>query len=182
MSSKPTILIIHGAWCRPAPAYEPLQRQLQGLGYECQLVGGATSGGDEVRGVTWEADVERILGAAEPLFDQGKEVVLIAHSYGGVPAGVATRGQGVEERARAGKKGGFRQIIYVAAFAVPQKGIDLLAVFGGQWPPWADFTTPYAKVGVILILWSPPLLTPSVVYHDVAGTPAECFVLTVIVL
>lgn len=147
--SKPTILIVHGAWCRPSPAYEPLRQQLQGLGYECHLVGSATSGGDEVRGATWERDVDNILAAALPLFDKGKELVVIAHSYGGVPAGVATRGQGVEERARKGKRGGFRQIIYVAAFAVPQKGLDLLAVFGGQWPPWADFTTPYTKVGGI---------------------------------
>lgn len=172
MSSKPTILIVHGAWSKPAPAYEPLQRQLQSRGYECHLAENSTSGGDEVRGVTWKDDVKNILNTALPLFEQGKEVTIIAHSYGGLPAAIATQAQGVEERAREGKKGGFRQIIYVAAFAVPQKDIDLLAVFGGQWPPWADFTTPYAKVSNPTSRVPPPTRRLHLASRRVPSNPA----------
>lgn len=145
-SQKPAIIIVHGAWSLPSPSYEPLKHQLEGLGYECYLPHLKTSGGDEVRGQTWEADVQVILDTAQPLFDRGREVVIVAHSYGGIPGGAATAGNGVAERAREGKKGGFRQIIYVAAFAIPVTNTDLLATFGGQWPPWADFAPAYLKV------------------------------------
>lgn len=145
-SQKPAIIIVHGAWSLPSPSYEPLKQQLEGLGYECYLPHLRTSGGDEVRGQTWEADVQVILDTAQPLFDRGREVVIVAHSYGGVPGGAATAGNGVADRARQGKAGGFRQIIYVAAFAIPAPGMDLFAVFGGQWPPWADFAPAYSKV------------------------------------
>lgn len=146
-SSKPAIIIVHGAWSLPSPSYEPLKQQLEGLGYECYLPHLRTSGGDgDVRGQTWEADVKVILDTAQPLFDRGREVVIVAHSYGGIPAGAATSGNGVADRAREGKPGGFRQIIYVAAFAIPAAGMDLLTVFGGQWPPWADFAPAYSKV------------------------------------
>lgn len=147
MASKPTVLIVHGAWHEPQPAYEPLKLQIESLGYECYMPKLPTAGGDEVRGVTWEADVQAILEVALPLFDQGKEVVLVAHSYGGVPSCIATRGLGVQERAAKGKSGGFRQIIFIAAFAIPAKGMDVLATFGGKWPGWADFAEPYTKVG-----------------------------------
>jgi pimeloyl-ACP methyl ester carboxylesterase len=146
-SQKPAIIIVHGAWSLPSPSYSPLKQQLEGLGYECYLPHLRTSGGsDEVRGQTWEADVQVILDTALPLFERGREVVIVAHSYGGVPGGAATKGNGVAERAREGKAGGFRQIIYVAAFAIPASGMDLLAVFGGQWPPWAEFAPAYSKV------------------------------------
>lgn len=159
-SQKPAIIIVHGAWSLPSPSYEPLKQQLEGLGYECYLPHLRTSGGDEIRGQTWEADVKVILDTAQPLFDRGREVVIVAHSYGGVPGGAATAGNSVAERAREGKAGGFRQIIYVAAFAIPAAGMDLFAVFGGQWPPWAEFAPAYSKVRRHADVIGPPLSGP----------------------
>lgn len=144
-TTKPTILIVHGAWHTPSPSYEPLKTQIEKAGYECHLPRLPTVGGDEIKGLTWEADVKVVLDIALPLFEQGKEVVLVAHSYGGVPATIATKGLSVEERAKEGKKGGFRQIILIAAFAIPRAGMDVFATFGGQWPPWADFAEAYTK-------------------------------------
>lgn len=146
MAPKPAILIVHGAWCLPEPCYEPLKLQLESLGYDCYLPNLCTAGDNEIIGKTWKSDVKDILDAALPLFEQGREVIIIAHSYGGVPAAVATEGQGVEERARRGRTGGFRQIIYVAAFAIPQKDMDLLTLFGGNWPSWGEFGPAYVKV------------------------------------
>lgn len=161
-TTKPAIIIVHGAWSLPSPSYEPLKQQLEGLGYECYLPHLRTSGaGDDVRGQTWEADVKVILDTAQPLFDRGREVVIVAHSYGGIPGGAATAGNGVAERAAQGKPGGFKQIIYVAAFAIPAAGMDLLATFGGQWPPWADFAPAYSKVRHAAERIHPPLLSLS---------------------
>lgn len=169
-AKKPAIIIVHGAWSLPDPSYTPLKRQLEGLGYECYLPHLRTSGHEsEVRGQTWESDVEVILDTARPLFDAGREVVLVAHSYGGVPAGAATKGNGVADRAREGKAGGFRGIVYVAAFAIPAAGVDLFAVFGGQWPPWAEFAPAYSKNHAITLKED----AKQVLFSDVQGSPEE---------
>lgn len=81
-----------------------------------------------------------------PLFDAGREVVIIGHSYGGIPACASTQGYTMDERADKGKKGGFRSIIYLAGFAIPEKGKDLLQTIGGSWAPWQDPAIPDSEV------------------------------------
>ncbi|KAK3935772.1 Alpha/beta hydrolase fold-1 [Diplogelasinospora grovesii] len=141
--NKPTFLLVTGAWHQPA-FYQPTKDALTALGYEC-VVPQMKAQGPDSAGVTWEADVSAIMEAATPLFEAGKEVVLIAHSYGGIPGTAVTKGQGVAERAAQGKRGGFHSIIFVAAFAIPQRGLDLLQTFGGQYPPWLKGAQPYSK-------------------------------------
>jgi len=57
-----------------------------------------------------------------PLLDDGKEVVVVGHSYGGLPAYLCTEGQSIAERTAAGKKGGVRSVVFLCAFAIPEKG------------------------------------------------------------
>lgn len=83
-SSKPVFLFVCGGWHTPA-AYDKLRVELESRGYE-YLCPHLPSLGPDASGVTYEADVEEIRRRALPLFDQGKEVVLVAHSAGGVPA------------------------------------------------------------------------------------------------
>ncbi|KAL3295257.1 hypothetical protein RB213_005331 [Colletotrichum asianum] len=141
--SEPVFLVVTGAWHPPA-CYEPLKTDLISLGYEC-IIPHMPSMGHGTNGVTWEADKAKIIEEATSYFDQGREVILVAHSYGGVPATVATEGQGTQERAARGLKGGFNSIIFVAAFAVPVRGWDLLTTFGGAWPDWHDTCESYTK-------------------------------------
>lgn len=85
MSSPRTVfLLVCGGWHPPA-AYDKLKAELEARGYEyhCPLL---PSLGRDASGVTYQADVEEIRKVAVPLFEQGKEVALIAHSAGGVPA------------------------------------------------------------------------------------------------
>lgn len=83
-SSKPVFLLVCGGWHTP-PAYDKLKTQIESHGYEyhCPHL---PSMGPGASGVTYEADVEEIRRVTLPLFEQGREVVLIAHSAGGVPA------------------------------------------------------------------------------------------------
>ncbi|RFU81207.1 hypothetical protein TARUN_1008 [Trichoderma arundinaceum] len=142
-TNKPVFFIITGAW-HPPMCYDPLKKDLEGLGYKC-VVPHMPSMGHDKYGLTWEDDKGKILETASPYFDQGREVVLIAHSYGGIPACAATEGQGIDDRSRQGSKGGFRAIIFVAAFAIPVKGWDLLTTFGGAFPDWQNTCEPYTK-------------------------------------
>ncbi|KAK8880234.1 Alpha/beta hydrolase fold-1 [Apiospora arundinis] len=148
-ASKPIILMAHGAWHLPQ-MYDSLKKELNALGYTFLCPELKTVGADK-HGVTWQADKELLLSLVEPLFEQGKEIVIIGHSYGGIPACAATEGNGVQERAAAGKKGGFRCIVYLAGFAIPQRGLTLLEVFGGQWAPWHDAAIPNTKNQLIRV-------------------------------
>ncbi|KAK6715138.1 hypothetical protein SNK04_006069 [Fusarium graminearum] len=143
MSQKPVLLFVTGAW-HPPKCYDVLKTALVDSGYEV-VIPKMPSVGPGSHGVTWEADKAKIIETAEPLFAQGQEVVLIAHSYGGIPATAATQGQGVHERAQAGLKGGFQSIIFLAAFAIPVKGWDLITTFGGSYPGWLQAGEKYTK-------------------------------------
>lgn len=66
-----------------------------------------------------------------------KDVVLVAHGYGGFPASRAVTGWDRQTREREGKSGGIKHIFFVAAVTLPERmGIhDLLA---GVVPLWVD--------------------------------------------
>ena len=71
-----------------------------------------------------EDDVELIARRATELVEAGKDVVAIAHSYGGMVASAALSGLGLRERRKKGLPGGIKRIIYTAAF-VPLPGTSL---------------------------------------------------------
>lgn len=134
-SPTPTILLAHGAW-HPPHLYEPLKRALESRGYNLLIPALPTMGAD-TSGVGWDADVKMLLEHAERVFAQGQKIVLAGHSYGGIPACVATRGNSVAERAERGLLGGFRHIVFIAAFAMPVAGLSILGLMpGGQCPDW----------------------------------------------
>ncbi|KAJ4310183.1 hypothetical protein N0V84_011101 [Fusarium piperis] len=143
MSDKPVLLFVTGAW-HPPKCYEGLKNALIDLGYECVIPKMPTVGADS-HGVTWKADKAKIIETSETYFAEGREVVLIAHSYGGIPATAATEGQGTRERAEKGLRGGFHSILFIAAFAIPVKGWDLITTFGGAYPEWLETGEKYTK-------------------------------------
>lgn len=131
-NTKPTILLSTGAW-HPPHLYHPLKDALAKRGYTLLAPAHPTMSKD-ARDLGWDVDTKSLLDAAEPLFAEGKQVILVAHSYGGIPATVATRGNGVAERKG---PGGFKHIVFLAAFALPIAGRSLLAMLPeAQWLPW----------------------------------------------
>lgn len=52
------------------------------------------------------------------LADQGKDVVVLMHSYGGVPGSAALEGLGKTARVEKGEKGGVARLVYVCSFAL----------------------------------------------------------------
>jgi hypothetical protein len=65
-SSKPAVLIFHGAW-HPPVCYEPLKTRLEAIGYEyvCPRL---PSVGHESQGVTIQSDFETVRKVAIELF------------------------------------------------------------------------------------------------------------------
>jgi pimeloyl-ACP methyl ester carboxylesterase len=131
-SSKPVIVLIHGAF-HPPHAYRKLIEPLRGAGYVVLAPPMPTTGLDDtVVGKTYVEDVKRVHESLLPLLDEGQEAVLLCHSQGGIAGSAATEGQTVQERRTRNLKGGIKAIIYLAAFALPEKGLSLMAAIGGR--------------------------------------------------
>ena len=82
-------------------------------------------------------DLKQLQTMLEGLVDQGKEVLLISHSYGGVPACQAIRGLQRSERARNGQPGGIIRIVFMGAFVLKEGESTWTFTNGHQPPEWA---------------------------------------------
>lgn len=116
-AEKPTILLIPGAWHK-GPAFEPVANILRAQGYEAETVTLPSAGGPP--STTAYDDAEHIQRTyLDPLVAQGKEVILIMHSYAGIPGTESVKGFARKDQAAQGKTGGVISLIYQSAFVVP---------------------------------------------------------------
>jgi hypothetical protein len=76
-----------------------------------------------------------MLGIFNPLFVEDKVVVLVIHSYAGVPGSAAIKGLSKVERASNGSPGGIIGVTYQSAF-IPSEAVAVLDLLGGQLAPW----------------------------------------------
>ena len=70
-----------------------------------------------------------------PYLNEGNDIVMVMHSYGGECGGQAVMGLTKAERKREGKKGGIIGLIYMTAFMIP-RGRSLTDAMGGVLPRW----------------------------------------------
>ena len=128
--SKPSILLIPGSFALPE-FYDPVLNAVAAKGYEIRALHlpsvGLKTGPREGSPPTMYDDAAFIAKEAETLADEGKDVVLVAHSYGGVPVTESTKGLGKEERQKQGKKGGIVSLAYMTCL-VPAVGMTAMGV------------------------------------------------------
>ncbi|KAB8271305.1 Alpha/beta hydrolase fold-1 [Aspergillus minisclerotigenes] len=121
-TTRPTILVIHGAWHHPE-FYAPFCRAFEDLGYEAVCPRLLTCNNDVPPTKTLADDVALIRQTAQSLIDDGKSVVAVMHSYGGIVGTDALDGLAI------------KRLIYMTAF-IPPSGNSLAGMFGGQVPPF----------------------------------------------
>ncbi|KAM0345676.1 hypothetical protein ACHAPU_006331 [Fusarium lateritium] len=132
---RPVIAIVHGAWHRPSH-YKAFAESLTKKGFTVLQPLNATSGNEEdIKGKTHLDDVEAIRKALQPDLDNGKRIVLVCHSYGGIPGSAAAEGYQVHEREGTGLSGGISHIVYITSFALPAKGLSLYSFIGNKHGP-----------------------------------------------
>jgi hypothetical protein len=132
-SIKLTILFIPGAWHKAA-CYTPVMQKLNAQGYMTATAELASVG--PVSGLqTWADDVNNIQNVVASLAKAGKHIVIVAHSYGSVPAGEAIKGFLLREREADGKDGGVVHFVYISAFVLPPS-TSLMDALGGKDLPW----------------------------------------------
>ena len=135
-SLKPTIVIAPGAW-QLASGFSSFTSQLQGAGYATEVVSYPSVGGTVHPLPGLVEDVAATREVLSKVLEQGKDILLLCHSYGGVVGSCAVEGFSTVEREKEGKRGGVELVVYLSAFMIP-KGKSLLDMLGGQSLPWMD--------------------------------------------
>jgi alpha-beta hydrolase superfamily lysophospholipase len=134
MSSKPTILWVHGSWHTPNH-FKPALEVFDKAGYESVCPRQPSVG--NLPPVGLKEDAQCIREELSRLVEQeGKDVLVVAHSYGGMVSNEGIDASMAKAaRAKAGKKGGVVRIVFLTAFLVP-KGAALSTPLGGAIPPF----------------------------------------------
>lgn len=128
-SQKPTILFIHGSWHNPN-YFAPIRALFESQGFptECPLQ--ATYNAQPHSTLSLNDDVEVIQASPTQLTEDGKEVIVIMHSYVGVFGSEAVlESFGKKARQNSGLPGGVTRLLYLAAFLLPL-GASLATIFG----------------------------------------------------
>ena len=116
------VVIIPGSFASPT-LYEPLTQSLSRDGIESRIVDLPSVGRKEGKEpATMTDDVNEISSVVEKLLEDDNDVVLLAHSYGGVPATQCLEKLSRKARQAEGKKGGVSKIVYLAGVALPVGG------------------------------------------------------------
>jgi pimeloyl-ACP methyl ester carboxylesterase len=149
--SKPTIIFVHGAW-HNSEYFSKIIALLEPLGYRCITVDlPAVHSAPPVTSLT--EDIETIRAAVEKQVELGHEVMIHAHSWGGIPATSALDGLDIAGRQQFGKFGGVFKLTYVSAFVLPV-GVSLEQSVGGTSarPDWwlvSDDVSPKKHIFVL---------------------------------
>ncbi|KAI0482285.1 Alpha/beta hydrolase fold-1 [Xylariaceae sp. FL0804] len=121
-ATKPTIVAFPGAF-HPASCLDAMARALEDLGFSVETYTlpsvGKPSG-------SIEDDIAYFRSVLTRHLDAGREVILVVHSYAGVPGGASIAGLDQRGRGARGEKGGVLGIIYQTAFVRPTPGVPLL--------------------------------------------------------
>lgn len=136
-SPKPTIVFVPGAFHTEAH-FVPISALLHEISFPTITVELPTTA--RANTATYRDDVYAIRSVLETeVVENGKEVMLAAHSYGGVPACQTVSGLERSKRKAEGKAGGIVHVLFIAALLVEQDQKMADALEGGKTPPWAVF-------------------------------------------
>jgi len=130
-SEKPVIVIVPGAWHDPS-SFDPVSSRLRAEGYEVAGVNLASVNSTSKPQPDFQADVDVIRAIVKAAITKGKDVVLVMHSYGGIPGAEAIKGLTKQDTGGAGVV----HLFFCCAFALPE-GVSLKdALPGGKPLDW----------------------------------------------
>lgn len=131
--AKPVFVLVPGT-SGPAPIYRQEIAKFNELGYEAETVQLPSVGRrDPLPAATMDEDAVAVRQVALKYLGQGKDVIIITHSYGGIPGTEAVRGIAKKTREAHGLTTGVVRIIYVTSVVVPVGG-KLTDAFNGTMP------------------------------------------------
>lgn len=132
MSAKPTFVFVPGAWHGPQ-GYDATASLLAKKGYESKYVHLASVGANPPL-KDMSPDVEVIRKAVEEVLNAGKDVVLVMHSYAGIPAMNALE-HIMDNNSGGNGRGRVVRLAWICGFVVPT-GVSLFNAVGNKDTPW----------------------------------------------
>ncbi|KAL9626470.1 MAG: hypothetical protein Q9204_007275 [Flavoplaca sp. TL-2023a] len=139
--TETAVVIVPGAW-HPAILYEDLVSRLQAAGYGAIVASYPSCNSQSPKTATCDQDAKAIRRQCLSLMeDEGKDLLLVCHSFGGIPGGAAAHGLSKKERRQKGEKGGIIGLVYMTAFVVAE-GSSVLEFLGGKHAPFLVPNTP----------------------------------------
>lgn len=177
-TQKPVIVFAPGAFSRPSD-FDLVSDPLREAGYEVHVVHHPSSPDVLVQPTpSMYDDADNIHRLVEKLADEGKDVVIVMHSYGGLPGTQACDGLSRTERLRDSKPGGIVRLLFVGAAIAPvgssmagvlRTAMPLPSIEAADGKPslWTSITL--AVGGLIPLSWSAWLFSPSSLAASVEG-------------
>ncbi|RYC61214.1 hypothetical protein CHU98_g4978 [Xylaria longipes] len=144
LASKSVIVLIAGAWHLP-DVWNKVKTRLEAAGYEVYTPRMLTVVGPEPVNYSWRFDVAVVHDLVIPLFNEGRHVVIVGHSYGGVVATASVEGQSISDRQSRGLQGGFSAVVYICAIPIVQRGDSLSSTINRKYGEWITATQPFDK-------------------------------------
>lgn len=129
-----TFILVPGSFVTPSE-YDKVIGLLEQKGRKYQTVGLATvNDGSKMPPATYEDDVSLIRSAVLNVLDNEKRnVVLVMHSYGGIPGSSAIQGLSPQDRSTAGQTTAVTGLVYIASF-LPILGESLRSIMWDYLP------------------------------------------------
>ncbi|KAJ5675471.1 alpha/beta-hydrolase [Penicillium macrosclerotiorum] len=125
--SKPTLIFSPGAWYPPT-AFDPLIERLDG--YNCHTI--AFPSIQEATSVQdLQPDIAAVRSVVQQEADAGRDIILVTHSWSGLPVNSALDGLSKADREKVGQHGGVVKLVFLSAF-IPDVGESLIGAFGGR--------------------------------------------------
>lgn len=129
--SAPTLIFAPGAWYPPT-VFDLIIAKLPE--YRCRTVAFPS-----IQSATRISDLQPDIDAVRCIVDQEAEedndIIVILHSWAGLPVSSALEGLSKSERQTKGRKGGIVKLLFITAF-IPILGESLVGAFGGTPPSW----------------------------------------------
>jgi pimeloyl-ACP methyl ester carboxylesterase len=160
--SSTKVIFIPGAWHNPR-CFDKVIRRLEADGYHTGVVHLPSVGPIKPQS-DFSEDVFRIREHIESAANAGQRVVVVMHSYGGLPGCEAIRGLDWASRQRQGRPGGVVHLFFCCSFIVPE-GKSLISSFGGDDLLWFQVSDDRLLVT--------PATPRETFYNDMGGLDAE---------
>ena len=123
----PTFVLVPGAWA-PPEQYSTLISYLSSSGYNTVIEANPSFNSSDPDATSVSGDASSVRNnLILPLINQGNEVIVAMHSYGGFVGSTAGDGLSTAEIEAAGGSGGIIGLIFIAAF-VAQENQSVLSI------------------------------------------------------
>lgn len=120
-SNLPVVVLVPGAWTVPA-AYRKLVSSLEAKSFNVHVPALPTNNGARPPDSSHNADVALVRQVVETLVNDGIEVFMLMHSYGGAVGTNAIEGLTHKDQQAKGLSGGVVQLLFLSAYLLAKGG------------------------------------------------------------